>query len=210
MTTVLKRRISFAPALLILKEISRPLSIEVVSAVVIAFLILFSNFFIRYFEVLSGGGPGSQAYLHTTINNFFSTLDRLRFMNSVSNVLLWSLAGVGIYVAVIMIINSIISIRNAAYMVKSGKDMEFKLVALSYELRRGFWVILGCLYFYGYLRFLRYLLLHNGVSTAGDWLIVGLGLLVLSFANYILYALLNLIAQNPSLISLESVIRNEN
>lgn len=181
-----------------------PLLAEVLLSVLFALLVCGAVFYRRFFTVLSGAGPDSEQYLNVIINNFFASLDRLPFIGNLAGAFVWSIAGICIYIIIVVSIDMVVSIRNASVDVRLNKDTPVRFVAVGYELRRGFWAIVSLLYIYCYINLIQNLLLRfNDDITDKAWWAIGLGVVVLSLANYLLYSLIRLVIQNPLFVNLK-------
>ncbi len=199
-----KNKLSLHPLRATLRDICTPLGLEVILCVVLALLVYGAVFYKRLFTALSGGEPLPPDYFHNIITNLFTPIDNLSFMSSLGGAILWSLGGVIVYIFIITLIKMVMYLKNISNVLETSKGIETKIVSLSYELKRGFWILLAIFSVYWYIKLVQYLLLRaNNDLTARNWLYLLLGVGAMSAANYILYILINLVRRNPSLLDLK-------
>lgn len=200
-----KNKLSIRPVLLAVRDIATPLGLELILCVVLALLAYGAMFYKRFFVLVSGGDSPPPDYFRQLIDHLFTPINNLPFMSSLSGAVLWAVTGIVVYMLAVLLINMGIGVKNISTAVRTNKNLELRVVSLSYELKRSVWIFLTFLYLYWFVKLVRYLFLQFNNDLANkDWFHILLGIGTLSVANYALYIFINLVRLNPTLLSLQN------
>lgn len=200
----MKRRFNSKPLEAAINEIFIPTAAQAALFVSLATIMLFIIFFDQIFRQLVGNDPTARFYFEQTISDYLSSLSSVPFAEYLTNVLLWGLAGVAVYLVLLLAFNMLISLRNNV-MIRSEENLPklFDSFSLVDEYRRVIWIFaFGVFLVLSLTKFAAawFNAFQIGIVDLDVFFIL-LGLLLASYNLYILYMLSWTAIRNPNILA---------
>lgn len=125
------------------KEILIPDGVQVATSLFAATMVYAVASAEYYWALLTGGEIALKDYSSDLLNSAYSQLSHLPGASSATVSFLWGVAGIAIYLSVLLCVNFFINVRNnAAYNVPYHNKPKLMALALLAEYRRLIWVVL--------------------------------------------------------------------